>query len=144
MTTFLCIFPLTIIAYCPSYENSLYLEGSVIEYYKNPEEYLSRRFFQIENSSLPGYEESTWKRGKIIFFISIPFIVLAYSVAIATTHYAAVQEASFSSLSAEPFLFAGLSSLTIVGGIIYLDIKKRKHGYEEDQLHFSIARTKAL
>ena len=97
------------------------------------------QFFWLKSSPSSGYEESTIKRGKLIFFISIPFIFLIYAAIISTLHYAADQDSSFPDLPTEPFLFAGLSSLAIVGGIIYLDIQKTISADQESQLNFSIS-----
>ncbi len=72
------------------------------------------------------YEESSFKRSEIIFFLSIPFIFLAHAISLGTIHFIATQDVTFTSFPTEAFFFAGASSLMIAGGIIYLDFKKNK------------------
>ena len=85
------------------------------------------------NTSNHFYEETAFKRSEIIFFLSLPFIFLAHVIAVGTTYYLAEQDETFSGLPTEPFLFAGVSSLMLTGGIIYLDFQKNAQTHGEGQ-----------
>ena len=143
-TIFLCNLYMTMPEDCGANENNLHLEDMSSEHQMLQDEYHLNEFSFFRMDPALNYEESAGKRGKLIFFISLPFILLTYTVVVATLHYAADQNNSFSRLPTEPFLFAGLSSLAIVGGIIYLDIQETRSTDQKKQINFFISGTQPL
>ena len=142
-----CTLFLDVSSYCSSSERNTYFRSQLVELSVASimqEKYYLFVDWQSKDHSYLGYKDSVWKRGEVIFFISLPFIILTYAAAIAVSHYLAVQDSSFSGLSLEPFLFAGLSSLAVAGVIIYLDIQRKRSQSEKTQVYFSIGGSKAL
>ena len=72
-------------------------------------------------SKIEEYKESSFRRGEVLFFLSIPFIFLSNFLIVGGHYYLATFDNSFK-IPKEPLIFMGITSLALVSGLIYIDL----------------------
>ena len=72
-------------------------------------------------NSVEEYKEGYIRRSEVLFLLSIPFIFFS-SILATGVHYSIATLNSPFSISKEALIFAGLSSLALVSGLIYVDL----------------------